>query len=87
MRHCSIESRESYVDKFDARKPLDFDLSRISPEYLIDQNFTNPFINCLTIFHNNVFNRSKARTQNNGQLSTVHEPELAINVTYKVYEV
>ena len=28
----------SLLDKQDARKPLDFDLLRISPEFLIDQN-------------------------------------------------
>ena len=29
---------KSYVDKLDARKPFDFILLRISPEFLIDQN-------------------------------------------------
>ena len=29
---------ESYVDKLDARNPLDFSLSRPSVEFLIDQN-------------------------------------------------
>ena len=44
MRQCSIESREIiYVDKPDARKPLDFNLLRISPESLIDQNKLLPF--------------------------------------------
>ena len=32
-----MRTGKSYVDKLDARKPLDFNLSRISPEYLIDQ--------------------------------------------------
>ena len=32
MRQCSLESRLSYVDTLDARKPLDFNLLRISPE-------------------------------------------------------
>ena len=42
MRQCSIE--KSYVDKPDARKPLDFNLLRISPEFLIDQNKFLPFL-------------------------------------------
>ena len=56
---------KSYVDKLDARNPLDFNLLRISPECLIDQNifFTIPFINCCTIFYNIIFNRSEARCQ------------------------
>ena len=44
MRQCSIESRKSYVDKLDARKPLDFNLLRISPAFLIDQNKFLPFL-------------------------------------------
>ena len=48
MRQCSIKIVEkSYVDKLDARKPLDFNLLRISPEFLI--GYTTPFINCFTI--------------------------------------
>ena len=35
---------KSYVDKPDARKPLDFNLLRISPEFLIDQNKFLPFL-------------------------------------------
>ena len=35
---------KSYVDKLDARKPLDFNLLRISSEYLIDQNKFLPFL-------------------------------------------
>ena len=34
---------KSYVDKPDARKPLDFNLLRISTEFLIDQNNFLPF--------------------------------------------
>ena len=34
---------KSNVDKPDARKPLDFNLLRISPEFLIDQNKFLPF--------------------------------------------
>ena len=36
MRQYSIE--KAYVDKLDARKPLDFTSLSISPEFLIDQN-------------------------------------------------
>ena len=35
---------KSYVDKPDAGKPLDFNLLRISPEFLIDQNNVLPFL-------------------------------------------
>ena len=67
MRKCSIESREIIF-----RKPLDFNLLRISPEFLIDQNnfFTISFINCCAIFNDMVFNRSEARSQKNRQLSS-----------------
>ena len=70
MRQCSVE--RSYVDKPDARKPLDFNLLRISPEFLIDQNFffTISFINCCAIFNDMVFNHSDARSQKNRQLSS-----------------
>ena len=44
MRQCSIDIRKSYIDKPDARKPLDFILLRISPEFLIDQNKFLPFL-------------------------------------------
>ena len=30
--------KKSYVEKLDARKPIDFNLLRISPEFVIDQN-------------------------------------------------
>ena len=43
MKQCSIERRKSYVDKPDARKPIDFNLLRISPGFLIDQNNYLPF--------------------------------------------
>ena len=33
MRQCSIESIEILCDKLDVRKPLDFNLLRISPEF------------------------------------------------------
>ena len=54
MRQCSIESRESYVDKLDARKHLDFNLLRISPEYLIEVkiDFNHSSQKCFTIFNN-----------------------------------
>ena len=35
---------KSYIDKPGARKPLDFNLLRISPEFLIDQNKFLPFL-------------------------------------------
>ena len=38
---------KSYVDKPDARKPLDFNLLRISPECLIDQNIFFTFFHKL----------------------------------------
>ena len=37
------EVEKSYVDKLDARKPLDFNLLRFSPEFLI---YTISFIHC-----------------------------------------
>ena len=43
MRQRSIESGKVYIDKPDARKPLDFNLLRISPEFLKDQNKFVPF--------------------------------------------
>ena len=63
---------KSYVDKPDARKPLDFNLFRISPEFLIDQNnfFTISSINCCAIFNDMGFNRSEARTEKNRQFSS-----------------
>ena len=41
---------KSYVDKPDARKPLDFNVLRISPEFLIDQN------NFYHFFHKLLYN-------------------------------
>ena len=38
------EVEKSYVDKLDAKKPLDFNLLRISPEFLIDYNKFIPFL-------------------------------------------
>ena len=38
----SVEN--SYVDTLDARKPLDFNLLRISPECVIDKNGFLPFL-------------------------------------------
>ena len=35
---------KSYVDNHDDRKPFDFNLVRISPEFLIDQNKFLPFL-------------------------------------------
>ena len=71
MKQCSIERRKSYVDKPDARKPIDFNLLRISPGFLIDQNnFLTFFIHCCAISNDMVFNRSEARSQNNRQLSS-----------------
>ena len=35
---------KSYVDKLGARKPLDFNLLRISTKFLIDQNKFLPFL-------------------------------------------
>ena len=67
MRQGSIESRKkSYVDNLGARKPLDFNLLRISPEFLIDHNiFTISGINCCAIFNDMAFNRSETRNQQN----------------------
>ena len=44
MRQCSIGVEKSYVDIVDSRKSLDFNLLRISPEFLIDQNKVLPFL-------------------------------------------
>ena len=44
MRQFSIELEKSYVDKPDARKPLDFNLLKISPGFLIDQYKFLPFL-------------------------------------------
>ena len=46
MRQCSIE-KKNHVDTQDAGKPLDFNLLRISPEFLIDQIRHKK---CFTIF-------------------------------------
>ena len=35
---------KSYVDNQDDRKPFDFNLSRISPGFLIEQNKFLPFL-------------------------------------------
>ena len=68
MRQCSIESREIICRQPD----LDFNLLRISPEFLIEQNnfFTISFINCCAIFNDMVFDCSEARSQTNRQLSS-----------------
>ena len=39
-----LRVEKSYVDKPDARKPLDFNILIISPEFLIDQNKFLPFL-------------------------------------------
>ena len=41
---CSNKHETCLVDKPDARKPLDFNLLRISTEFLIDQNKFLPFL-------------------------------------------
>ena len=38
MGQSCIQCKKSYVDKLDARNPLDFSLSRTSVEFLIDEN-------------------------------------------------
>ena len=72
MPQCSIESREIICRQTRCRKPLDFNLLRISHEFLIDQNnfFTISFINSCAVFNDIVFNRSEARSQKNRQLSS-----------------
>ena len=41
------------MDKLDARKHFDFNLLRISPEFLMGQNiFISPIVNWCTIFYN-----------------------------------
>ena len=42
---------KSYEDKLDARKHLDLNLLRISPEFLMDQNKFLPFL-LYTVVHN-----------------------------------
>ena len=80
MRQRSLESREIIcVDKLDARKPLDFNLFRISPEVLIDQNnFTIPFINCCIIFYNMILIAVRQEVKSLDNSVVVHELELAI---------
>ena len=40
---------KSYVDKPDARKPLDFNLLRILPDFVIDQNKVLPFLSSTVV--------------------------------------
>ena len=53
MRNVVERVEKSYVDKPDARKPLDLNLLRILPKFLIDQNnfFTIFFTNCCAIYY------------------------------------
>ena len=80
MRQCSIESRESYVDKSDARKPLDFNLLRISPEFLIDQNKFLRFLSYTVVQYLMTwfFNRSGQEVKRIDNSVVVHALELAI---------
>ena len=44
-----MESREIICSKLNARKILDFNLLRISPEFLIDQNKFLPFLSSTVV--------------------------------------
>ena len=52
---------------------IDFDLSRISAEFLTDQNRFLPFLSktVAKIFNNMDFNRSKARSKSYRKLSSI----------------
>ena len=39
-----LRVEKTYVDKLDARKPLDLKLLKISPDFLTDQNKLLPFL-------------------------------------------
>ena len=51
LKYTSIDFLSIYVDQLNASQPLDFNLLRISPEYLIDQNRFNHSVRKL--FQNN----------------------------------
>ena len=62
-----------------SRTPYDFNLLRISPEFLIDQNiFSIPFINCYTIFYNMVLIAVRQEVKSIDNSVVVHELESAI---------
>ena len=69
---------KSNVDKRDARKHLDCNLLRISPELSIDQ-ITIPLINCFKIFNNRVLIAVRQDSYNihNSIVVYKHELELA----------
>ena len=71
---------KSYVDKPDARKPLDLNLFRISPEFLIDQNnfLTISFINCCAILNDMVLISVRQEVKRIDNSVVVHALELAI---------
>ena len=52
MRHVVERVEESCVDTLDARKPFDFNLSRISLEFLIYQNKIDVYHFSQKQFHN-----------------------------------
>ena len=62
MRQRSIKSREIICRQIDARNPFGFNLLRISPEFLIDQNNFLPFLVKYFIY-SVVFTCSEARSQ------------------------
>ena len=71
---------KSYVDKPDTRKPLDFNLLRISPEFLIDQNkiFTISFINCCAVFNDMILIAVRQEVKRIDNSVVVHALELAM---------
>ena len=75
-----------YVDTLDARKPLDLNLLRISPEFLIEQNSFLPFLstNCSAIFFNMVFNRSMSKSPTYRQLNLIKTK--LDTVTFRIFD-
>ena len=69
-----------YVDKLDARKPLDFNLLRISPDFFIDQNKFLPFLSYTVVFYLMTWFLIAARQEVKriDNSVVVHELELAI---------
>ena len=82
MGQSCIKRRNPYVDKLDARNPLDFSLLNTSSELLIDQNICLPdlSLNCSQYVITGVQIAVRQEVNNLESLVVVQELGLAINL-------